>query len=208
MKFYIINDSIQTKEIGPDFPQIQDVRNMNSDLIIELATNFGQPFDRDLHIGIPVLKNRSKLTDFLSSSIIMNTGFIVKDTLVSSLVQFSQGSLQIFDLSIVQKENHIENYKYCHFSNISTSCIDFEQSEFKCFGESSLHKFENLDKMEEFIADNPNFTSFYPENVSLKYIEGLELFKIHRNLKFTYCTQKFVDWYQSVNGSGLEFKLI
>jgi hypothetical protein len=208
MKFYIVNDSVQTKEIGPDFPQIQDVRKMNSDLIIDLAMNFGQPFERELRIGVPVLKNRSIMTDFLSSSIIMNTGFIVKDTLVDTLIQFSQNSLQIFDIPIVQRENPIENYKYCHFSSIFECCINFEQSEFKCFGENLLHKFENLDKMEEFIAGNPDFTSFYPENVSLKYCEGLELFKIHRNLKSTYCTQIFVDWYLSMNGSGLAFRLI
>lgn len=205
MKFYIVNETCNAKEIGPEFPQIQEVNKIDSDWIIELATNFATSFHRNIGEGSATIRKRAKLTDFLSASFISGTGFIVKENLVESLQQFSNNSLQIFSLPLVQNTNLIDNYIYCHFTALKSNCINFNLSKFRCFGEDDMISFNNVDEMNLFVNSNPSFTAFYPENVNFNYIPGLELFKVHPNLKFTYCSDHFRQWYQSNNLTGLEF---
>lgn len=108
-KYYILSNSLDTKIVGNDYPQV-DCLTMNQAHLIT-SWQFFEPKPNLLF----QLKKRAKLTDVLNKSAISSTGFLINEQVKSIFDGSNIMRHQYFNAIVINKKNEL-NYYWLHLT--------------------------------------------------------------------------------------------
>ena len=130
MKFYLFKEACSTKEIGPNYPQIQKWKpgykedKPDSYYSYYEASSKGSnfpPFVPDLD-GL-VMCNSAKPTDIISS--ILSIGYIINEKTKIIIEQFKFPSYKLYPTKIIHKNLELKNYYLLHIASDNKDYLDF-----------------------------------------------------------------------------------
>jgi hypothetical protein len=126
--YYFIDESIDTKIIGPHYPQIELIDVKIEDGLDEIAHSKGRRMKKVSKVFNIKLPARGKLTDAISCSLGAGFDLMVSNKLYKILKTFSCTSIQFFPVTFQHKNETISNYRWIHFTYELEHHIDFSAS--------------------------------------------------------------------------------
>jgi hypothetical protein len=131
MKYYKINESINVKEIGNNWPQIEEAEYTCDPFEDEeFIGNIGfKKVDFKPKLPLGKLHKKAQLTDLLSAVPIgFNKRLVISDKLKNIIPD--KGNYQLFSTKIKLNKNNIINYWFLNPINFDYDNIDFLKSEY------------------------------------------------------------------------------
>jgi len=215
MKYFILSNSTDEKEIGNDYPQCKGVPKGysfkwydNPNSMTELSNDF---FPKNTPNLIFELKETAILTDVVSPNNINARGFLVNQKVKNILCNYKLLNHQFYNADVIVK-NKIYKYYWVHFVKKDLTGINFKKS---YFIEADLFddKVKNVtvNSLENYITCKNNRDSKFNRIIieSLKLNEDilpLDLFffpMIHSNM---IVSQKLLNKIKECNIKGLKYK--
>mgnify|MGYP006959899243 CR=1 FL=1 len=133
MKYYLLDYACATRETGSQFPQIQkmsDNYNYQSEDSVYSLSRFTNSFpDFNPNLDAFILHKNAKISDLLSSSPLMGSGFLISEKFKNALEKNIMPPHKYYPAKIIHKDNSY-NYYWIHILCDLTDYVDYNKSEF------------------------------------------------------------------------------
>lgn len=133
MKFYTIKESISSKVIRPEYPQMECIDISIKDGLDKICKLKGKRTSKVGKIFNLKLPPKSKLTDVISCSLGAGGDFIVSKRVHDIMKELNVSSVQFFPIQFEHKEELFTNFYYAHFVYELEKFIDFKKSSYDPF---------------------------------------------------------------------------
>lgn len=141
-KFYIIEESCGSSQVGPVYPQISKMMKgydyEATDSVHAVSRLHNEIPDFEPNFNYFILNGKSKLSDFLSFSVMTRVGFIVSSKVKNILENCTLPEHKFFTIKVLYKNVFIEDYYWLHIVCDLSKNIDFPKSKFEIFDKSTF----------------------------------------------------------------------
>jgi hypothetical protein len=179
--FWKVEYSIDEKEIGKTYPQIQTSEGGWWDVLDSLSVygqiTFGKSPTITPPFGTLILENKAIRTDFLSAAQFSHHGFIMSSKAKLIFEKYSLGKHWFFPVNVKHK-NNIYQYYVFHTNNSQLNLFDLSKSEYefrqRVSGELNIQKIiiksekSLLQKKESFKNSKEGFWTLNASSICLK----------------------------------------
>lgn len=183
MNYYILNESTESKIIGPIFPQCQEFlkgydnsfENKNS--FFHFAHFKGLEVDFLPDCSSFLLKEKVRLTDLMSCYLGPGNDKLVSDSLYQVIKNFNCSDVQVFDCTLNKKLEIFSNYKWIHFVYNLEKYVDFSKSTYH-------HPDKELKKKSRDICNFDDYVKFDRELDTFALLTAKKTVINHKPLDF------------------------
>lgn len=159
MEYFIIRPAVDTKETGPEYPQLDTFNHIDNTkerpILVANKTPVGELPPDDLNFDyFEIKKKKVKLTDIMSSSFIK--GFVVSTKFKKILETCNVDKHKFYPIKIKRNNEWITDYYYLHIASNLRNYIDYRKSKFyvgTLLGKEK-YELENIDSYEDLIRKN------------------------------------------------------
>lgn len=210
--FFVMTESIDSKVIGPEFPQcsdfLRDYDNTldNSKSLFSFSYYKGRRSDITPDLTAIKANARTKMTDLLSCPLGPGNDLVISSRFYELLNDFKKSEIQFFDCVVNQKDNKY-NYKWVHFIFDLESYVDYSKS---IFFHPDKSKRNELFKIRSY----SDFKLFYEKDYTHGLVKSKKLYIEHEQLDFflvgrfdqkCYVSERLKQKVESMNLTGIEF---
>jgi hypothetical protein len=174
IQYYNLKNSIDLKEIGGDFPQVQRTYDgydkKAPDSYLKVKSSAFPDFAPNLYYF--TMNPKGKLTDMISTSMLTGSGSLVSERFKNLLEDgFTLAPHRFYPASLKYKGEFRNDYYWMHVVSDNTEYIDFEHT--KCY----IRAAGSLEKHPiEIMSASDLRTKMLPLLMESKFIESAEVF--------------------------------
>lgn len=214
MEYFIIKPAVDTKETGPEYPQVvfNNPLNINPNpVLIANQPVFGKLPPNDLEFDYFEMNGKkTKLTDVMSSDLCVN-GFILSSRMKLLLEEHNLDTHRFYPVKIKRNGEWITNYYYFHSASNLPQFVDYEKSKFyvgTLLGDVK-YELDNISSFDDLIKKN--ILADKGELIEAKYLYlnssfpfHLDLFRINAFNFSTFISGRLKDKMKEQNITGID----
>jgi hypothetical protein len=212
-KFYIINNSIDNKIIGNEFPQCTGtLKGYNNEYENPLSLYYfahqkGIEIDYEPDLSAIKVGLKTKMTDYISCSLGPGNDSVISSKFRNLLKRYKTSPLQMFKCILNRKEEQFK-YFWIHYIYSLEKIVDYRQSVFSHPNEKFESKLRSIKSYEDYryFYDNDDTYGLIRADKTVLNAAPLDFFVIGQFNQKHYVSEGLKDALEIKGISGLTFK--
>jgi len=193
MGYYSLSHSIETEQIGKEYPQIQSIGGtIKADASNSIYNVYNEMPDFTPNLNYLEVHNNAKLTDVVSASI-TSKGFIVNDKVKIILESFNLPLHKFFPATLAHKGVLNDNFYWFFYSGDLSDFIDYSNTDFllvDSFGERKEISINSKKDLKTIYNNTSTLNKIRSTGIKYKDSIKLDLFESHLADSRTFISDK------------------